>query len=144
MVKVYEPEFKKQIAQLHLQGESISSISKQYGVSKASINAWTKKYREECSDKNSNAEYSLNNEIAQLKHQLAEKEKAILFYKSGSILREGNHVKKLNFIVKDGSVFGVRWLLKRCHMGRNCYYRYIHGILTPSQEKRQLVQAKIT
>lgn len=53
MVKVYEPEFKKQIAQLHLQGESISSISKQYGVSKASINAWTKKYREECSDKNS-------------------------------------------------------------------------------------------
>ena len=39
MVKVYEPEFKKQIAQLHLQGESISSISKQYGVSKASINA---------------------------------------------------------------------------------------------------------
>ena len=42
-------------------------------------NAWTKKYREECSDKNSNAEYSLNNEIAQLKHQLAEKEKEILF-----------------------------------------------------------------
>ena len=79
MVKVYEPEFKKQIAQLHLQGESISSISKQYGVSKASINAWTKKYREECSDKNSNAEYSLNNEIAQLKHQLAEKEKELLF-----------------------------------------------------------------
>ena len=75
MVKVYEPEFKKQIAQLHLQGESISSISKQYGVSKASINAWTKKYREECSDKNSNAEYSLNKEIAQLKHQLAEKKK---------------------------------------------------------------------
>ena len=66
MVKVYEPEFKKQIAQLHLQGESISSISKQYGVSKASINAWTKKYREECSDKNSNAEYSLNKEIAQI------------------------------------------------------------------------------
>ena len=29
-------------------------------------------------------------------------------------------------------------------MGRDCYYRYIHGILTPSQEKRQLVQAKIT
>ena len=56
-----------------------ASISKQYGVSKASINAWTKKYREECSDKNSNAEYSLNNEIAQLKHQLAEKEKEILF-----------------------------------------------------------------
>ena len=75
MVKVYEPEFKKQIAQLHLQGESISSISKQYGVSKASINAWTKKYREECSDKNSNAEYSLNKEIAQLKHQLAEKKR---------------------------------------------------------------------
>ena len=46
---------------------------------KASINAWTKKYREECSDKNSNAEYSLNKEIAQLKHQLAEKEKEILF-----------------------------------------------------------------
>ena len=29
-------------------------------------------------------------------------------------------------------------------MGRDWYYRYIHGILTPSQEKRQLVQAKIT
>ena len=45
----YEPEFKKKIVRLHLEGgRSIKGLAAEYGVSKASISNWTKQFREEC------------------------------------------------------------------------------------------------
>ena len=49
MSQNYEPEFKKKIVRLHLEeGRTLKGLDEEYGVSKASISNWTKKFREEC------------------------------------------------------------------------------------------------
>ncbi len=50
MQQLYEPEFKKKIARLHLEGRTSKSLTEEYGVSKASISKWTEDYRKECQD----------------------------------------------------------------------------------------------
>ena len=45
----YNKEFKEKIVRLHLaDGQSLSSISNEYNVSKSAISNWVKTYREEC------------------------------------------------------------------------------------------------
>ena len=48
MGKVYEPEFREKIARLHLEGHSVISLAKGYGVSRSSVKLWTKQYRDKC------------------------------------------------------------------------------------------------
>ena len=45
----YESEFKDKLIRLHLNdGRTLMSLSKEYGVNKATICNWVKMYREEC------------------------------------------------------------------------------------------------
>ena len=49
MPQNYTPEFKKKIVRLHEEdGRSYKSITAEYGVSKAAICAWCKRFCEEC------------------------------------------------------------------------------------------------
>ena len=52
MPQNYEPEFKKKIVRLHLeQGQTYKSITKEYGVYKASISKWCSEFSTECHEK---------------------------------------------------------------------------------------------
>lgn len=44
MPQSYEPEFKKKIVRLHMEGRTYKSITAEYGVSKASISKWCAEY----------------------------------------------------------------------------------------------------
>ena len=45
----YEPEFKKKLVRLHLEeGRTLQSLSVEYGVAKASITIWCRKFSNEC------------------------------------------------------------------------------------------------
>jgi ISCps2, transposase orfB len=55
----YEPEFKKKLVRLHLEeGRTLQSLSAEYGVAKASITIWCRKFSNEC------LEQALTNPIA--------------------------------------------------------------------------------
>lgn len=90
MPRSYEPEFKKKIVRLHLQeGRTIRSIMEEYGVSKSCITAWCKNFSEECQKKalkepDATNEAELMKEINQLRKELAEKEKEVLFLKKAA------------------------------------------------------------
>lgn len=79
----YEPEFKKKIVRLHLEGgRSIKGLAAEYGVSKASISNWTKQFREECQiNEEAQADYDFMKENLKLKRQLAELQKENDFLK---------------------------------------------------------------
>ncbi|WWR16124.1 transposase [Lachnospiraceae bacterium JLR.KK008] len=49
--KKYEPEFKRKIARLYLEGgRTIESINKEYHLGDGTMRIWARKYQEECAD----------------------------------------------------------------------------------------------
>lgn len=59
---------------------------------------------------------------------LFDSEKGELFLKkSSSILCEGSKVDKYDFINKNASIYGLRWLLKRFNIYPNAYYNYLRN-----------------
>ena len=81
----YESKFKEKIVKLHLEeGRTISSLVKEYGVSKASIGLWIKKYREECVDTPKNISPSVYEELKALRKKSAELEKENEFLKKAA------------------------------------------------------------
>lgn len=82
----YEPEFKRKLIKLHLEdGRTLTSLSKEYRISKSTITQWIKKYREEC---NTNSELQTEKDYFQetlkLKRQLEELEKENRFLKKAA------------------------------------------------------------
>ena len=68
--KIYEPEFKKKIVQLHLEeGRTLQSLTDEYGVVKSTINTWCKNYAKECQEKAQN-DSSYTNEAELMKENL--------------------------------------------------------------------------
>ena len=82
----YEQEFKYKIIRQHLNdGRTLASLSKEYGVNKATICNWVKVYREECQEdptKNEEKDYFKENLL--LKKQLEELEKENRFLKKAA------------------------------------------------------------
>ena len=88
----YEPEFKKKLVRLHLEeGRTLQSLSAEYGVAKANITIWCRKFSNGC------LEQALTNPIApneleimkenrRLRTELEEARKENLFLKSVGIL----------------------------------------------------------
>lgn len=86
----YEPEFKKKLVRLHLEeGHTLQSLSAEYGVAKASITIWCRKFSNEC------LEQALTNLIApneleimkenrRLRAELEEARKENLFLKKAA------------------------------------------------------------
>ena len=85
-MRKYEDEFKDKIIRLHLnEGRTLLSLSKEYGVNKATICNWVKSYREECQTnpiKNEEKDYFKEN--LQLRKQLEELEKENRFLKKAA------------------------------------------------------------
>ena len=100
----YEPEFKKKLVHLHLkEGRTLQSLSAEYGVAKASITIWCRKFSKEC------REQALTNPIApneseimkenrRLRAELEEARKENLFLKSVGILCKENRLEAYRFI----------------------------------------------
>jgi transposase orfA, IS3 family len=86
----YEPEFKQQIVRLHLEeGRTYRSLTAEYGISKASICKWCKKFSEECRQNalhNPTAQNDLElmKENRRLREELAEAKKENLFLKKAA------------------------------------------------------------
>ena len=82
----YNKEFKEKIVRLHLaDGQSLSSISNEYNVSKSSISNWVKTYREECQNNTTaKEEYDLMKENLRLKRELEEMKKENSFLKKAA------------------------------------------------------------
>ena len=85
-MKHYEKEFKMQIVRLHLEeGRSISTLVKEFNISKQSVSNWVKNYREECqNDETKKQDLNLMEEMRKLKIELEEKEKEIRFLKKAA------------------------------------------------------------
>ena len=86
----YEPEFKQQIVQLHIEeGRTYRSLTAEYGVSKASISKWCKEFSEECRQKASKNltarnDLELMKENRRLREELADARKENLFLKKAA------------------------------------------------------------
>nr|WP_093426701.1 IS3 family transposase [Hathewaya proteolytica] len=141
----YEQEFKDKIIRQHLSdGRTLASLSKEYGVNKATICNWVKVYREECQEdptKNEEKDYFKENLL--LKKQLEELEKENKFKKSSGILREGNRLSVYTFIKNYKSEFGVRWLLKKFNLSPNAYYNFLKNRRSKYHTQKQATLGKI-
>ena len=86
MSRNYQPEFKKKIVRLHLEeGRTLKGLAEEYGVSKASISIWVKKFREECqTNEEAKADYDYMKENLQLRKQLTELQKENEFLKKAA------------------------------------------------------------
>lgn len=69
--KSYDNEFKKTIVDLYETGKGISELSREYGVSKSTVDSWIKKFK---TITTSTGEVTNNDEILKLKKELKEKE----------------------------------------------------------------------
>ena len=90
MPQTYTPEFRKKIIRLHEEeGRTYKSITAEYGVSKASISKWCKKFSEECREKalenpDTPNEMELMRENLKLRKELEEAKKENLFLKKAA------------------------------------------------------------
>lgn len=84
--KKYEPEFKRKIARLYLQGgRTIESINKEYHLGDATVRIWARKYQEECANSPSTKEeLDTLAEIRQLNKELEEVKKENPFLKKAA------------------------------------------------------------
>lgn len=72
--KRYDEEFKKTIVSLYEAGKGISELSREYGISKSTIDGWIKKYKTIIT---TTGEVTSNDEILKLKKELKQKETEI-------------------------------------------------------------------
>lgn len=81
--KVYEPEFKKKIVQMYLQGgRTIKSLNEEYQLGDGTIRGWVRNFRKECeSAPGLNDTKVLYEENRRLCSELEEKKEEILFLK---------------------------------------------------------------
>ncbi len=91
MPQLYEPEFKKKIARLRLEGRTIKSLTTEFGISKSSISLWTAEYTKECQneantkpDEGKPAELETLEENRRLRKELEEVKKENLFLKKAA------------------------------------------------------------
>lgn len=67
-IKKYDETFKKTLVDLYLAGNSVRSLSREYGTSEVNIRKWIKRYSPITT---STGEVTSNDEIIKLKKQLA-------------------------------------------------------------------------
>ena len=86
MPQNYTPEFKKKIVRLHwAEGRTYKSITAEYGVSKASISKWCRKFSEECqTSPETKEEYDHMKEMLKLRKENEELRKENLFLKKAA------------------------------------------------------------
>lgn len=84
--KKYEPEFKRKIARLYLEGgRTIESINKEYHLGDGTVRIWARKYQEECANSPSaKEELDTLAEIRRLKKELEEAKKENQFLKKAA------------------------------------------------------------
>lgn len=46
--RYFEPEFKKKIVRLYLEGRTVKSLNEEYQLGDGTVQKWVKTYREEC------------------------------------------------------------------------------------------------
>lgn len=81
----FEPEFKKQIVQLYLQGRTIKSLNDEYRLGDGTVANWVKKYREECENNPVLNDEKLSlEEIKRLRKELEELKKENAFLKKAA------------------------------------------------------------
>ena len=66
--KSYEEDFKKKVVKLYENGKGLSELSREYSISKSTINGWIKKFK--ISLHQSTGEKTNNDEILRLKSQV--------------------------------------------------------------------------
>lgn len=90
MPQTYAPEFRKKIVRFYMEeGRTYKSIIAEYGVSKASISKWCRKFNEECQEKalstpDAPNERELMKENLRLRKELEETKKENLFLKKAA------------------------------------------------------------
>ena len=83
----YEPEFKKKLVRLHLEeGRTLQSLSAEYGVAKANITIWCRKFSNECLEQAlinliAPNELEIMKENRRLRAELEEAQEVFLSYK---------------------------------------------------------------
>lgn len=84
-MKKYDKVFKEKIAKLYLEeGRTLQSLSKEYEVSRSTINGWIKSFSKECVESEDKISPSVYEEIKELKKRTAELEKENAFLKKAA------------------------------------------------------------
>lgn len=92
MKKHYDEEFKKEIVNEYIRGNSLGDIYNSYGIAKSTVAGWIKKYSEEChyttpqnKEKNISSEElrALNKKIKELEKENEFLKKAAAFFAKG-------------------------------------------------------------
>lgn len=85
MARYYEPEFKKQIVRLYLEGRTVKSLNEEYQLCDGIVRKWVKAYREECENNPElKAEKEGYEEIRRLRKELEELRKENSFLKKAA------------------------------------------------------------
>jgi transposase len=83
--KIYDQIFKDKLVKLHLEdGRTISSLIKEYGISRSTFHGWIKSYNEECKGSEEKISPSVYEENRLLKKRTAELEKENAFLKKAA------------------------------------------------------------
>jgi transposase len=83
--KKYDQVFKEKLVKLHLENtRTISSLVKEYGVSRSTLNGWIKSYCEECKESEEKISPSVYEENRLLKKRTIELEKENAFLKKAA------------------------------------------------------------
>ena len=83
--KSYDKTFQESIAKLYLEEDrTLASISKEYNISRSTINNWIKIYKEECLIDNEKISPSVYEENKRLKKLAADLEKENTFLKKAA------------------------------------------------------------
>lgn len=72
--KSYEEDFKKKVVKLYENGKGLSQLSREYSISKSTINSWIKKFK---TITTSTGEKTNNNEILRLQKKNKELEQEV-------------------------------------------------------------------
>ena len=83
--RYYEPEFKKQIVRLYLEGRTVKSLNEEYQLCDGIVRKWVRAYQEECENNPElkNEKESLE-EIRRLRKELEELKKENAFLKKAA------------------------------------------------------------
>lgn len=85
-MKKYSTELKEKVVKLHLsEGRSMSSLEREYNISKGSVSNWIKSYSKECqTDAVKQEEKDYYSQLLELKQEVDELKKENLFLKKAA------------------------------------------------------------
>lgn len=120
--KRYTEEFKIQIIERNLDGNSVSSLAKEYGLAEQTIYRWKKLYAPDSKLEEEGAILLKENEELLKKFRQLELENEIL-NKARVCIQEFSLEEIASFIYENKDIYPIKLMCKLLEMNRSTYYK---------------------